>query len=197
MKLSKWAKEHGIHYMTAYRWFHNGTLPVKAIQTETGTILVTENTINPQVSLMNENKLCYIYCRVSSHDKKADLNRQVERCNEFCLKNGWQVVSITKEIASGMNDNRPKLNKLLEQNPKRIVVEHKDRLTRFGFNYFNLMLPKLGCELVVINQEQEEEHDLMKDLISVVISFCCRLYGLRKGYTKAQKIKKEIHSSCD
>lgn len=192
MKLITWAKNNGISYMTAYRWFHSNKLPVKAYQTETGTILVQDDNNQTIIPNNKSNNVVHIYCRVSSHNKKEDLNRQVERCNEFCLTNGWQVLSITKEIASGMNDNRPKLNKLLESNPTRLVIENKDRLTRFGFNYFNLLLPKIGCELIVINHEQVEESDLMKDLISVITSFCCRLYGLRKGQNKAKQIKETI-----
>jgi predicted site-specific integrase-resolvase len=88
---------------------------------------------------------------------------------------------VVKEIASGMNDNRPELKKLLALRPARIVIEHKDRLTRFGFGYFEQLLPMLGCELVVINRDAEEKDDLLKDLVAVITSFCCRLYGLRLG----------------
>lgn len=187
MKLSKWAKLQGISYLTALRWFQQGKMPVKAYQAPTGTIIVEEKLeVKPNL------ETC-IYCRVSSHNEKEDLERQIERCIDFCNANGWSILSITKEIASGMNDNRPKLNKLLNSKPQRIVVEHKDRLTRFGFNYLNLLLPKLGCELVVINKDHEEESDLIKDLISVITSFCCRLYGLKKGKNKASKIKKELN----
>ena len=189
MKLSKWAKLQGISYVTAYRWFQNNQLPVKATQTKSGTILVEEN------QLINKDDKCHIYARVSSHNKKDDLERQIERCIEFCNKNGWQILSITKEIASGMNDKRPKLIKLLNSKPTKIVIEHKDRLTRFGFNYFDILLPKLNCELVVINRDYLEENDLMKDLISLITSFCCRLYGLRKGRNKANKIKEELNEN--
>lgn len=97
-----------------------------------------------------------------------------------------------EEIASGMNDKRPKLTKLLSQSPGRLVVEHKDRLTRFGFNYFDVLLPKLGWELVVIHKDKVDQDDLMKDLVSVITSFCCRLYGLRRGKSKADGIKTQI-----
>jgi putative resolvase len=193
MKLSNWAKKQGIHYMTAYRWFNEGLLPVKATQLPSGTILVEES---PVVN-NSTNKETHIYCRVSSHNKKDDLERQIQRCIEFCNSNGWAITSITKEIASGMNDKRPKLTKLLNSNPQRLVVEHKDRLTRFGFNYFDLLLPKMNCELVVMNKDYEEEHDLMKDLISLITSFCCRLYGLRKGRNKATKIKTQLQTQDD
>jgi predicted site-specific integrase-resolvase len=185
MKLSVWAEKQGIPYITAWRWFKYGKLPVKAIKTPTGMILVQEESIRPP-----ENT--WIYARVSSHEKKGDLERQAERCLEFCRANGWVVNRVVKEIASGMNDSRPKLWKLLESSPSRIVVEHKDRLTRFGFMYLERLLPKVGCELVVINRDFEEKDDLMKDLVAIITSFCCRLYGLRRGQNKAKQLKKEL-----
>lgn len=186
MKLSQWARKQGIHYNTAYRWFHQGKIP-NARQLDTGTILVEEITPNT-----HDNKT-YIYCRVSSHNKKQDLQRQVERCEQFCLANGWAVEKVYKEVASGMNDNRKVFTKLLNQRPKRIVVEHKDRATRFGFNYIETLLKQLGTELIVIHRDKEDENDLMKDLISIITSFCCRLYGLRRGNNKSKKIKKIIN----
>lgn len=188
MKLSQWAKNNGLHYNTAYRLFKNNQLPVDAIQLSTGTILVKEN---QNVNTI-KNKNVSIYARVSSYDKKDDLERQIQRCVNFCSSNGYTIKNITKEIASGMNDKRPKLIKLLNSKPQCILVENKDRLTRFGFNYFEQLLPHINCELIVMNPNDNEENDLMKDLISVITSFCCRLYGLRKGQNKASKIKKEL-----
>ena len=190
MKLSKWAKKEGIHYQTAYRWFCNGKLPVEAYKSPTGTIFVKDNTTNDNTNQSSTS----IYCRVSSYEKKDDLDRQVQRCMAFCEAKGWTVNKIVKEVASGMNDNRKQLNKLLDSNPTRIVVENKDRLTRFGFNYLKLLLQKLNCELVVINEDEIKENDLMRDLVSVITSLCCRLYGMRKGYNKSLKIKEQIYA---
>lgn len=185
MKLSDWAKQQGIAYITAWRWYKTGKLPVSATQTPSGAILV-----DPTPPTGNS---AWIYCRVSSYAKKDDLNRQVIRCEEFCYARGWEIRKVVKEIASGMNDARPKLTKLLASKPRRIVVEHKDRLTRFGFGYFEILLPMLDCELVVMNRDTVERDDLMKDLVAIITSFCCRLYGLRRGKTKA----KEIREACD
>jgi len=190
MKLSDWAKQQGIAYITAWRWFKQGKLPVSAYKTPTGMILV-----EPKLKNEIRNKSTWVYCRVSSYDKKADLDRQIERCVAFCAVNGWAVTKAVKEVASGMNDHRPKLIKLLNAHPERLIVEHKDRLTRFGFGYFDCLLPKLGCELVVINRDKEERDDLLKDLVAIITSFCCRLYGLRRGQRRAKQIKEEI--TCD
>jgi putative resolvase len=182
MKLSDWAKEQGISYLTAWRWFKEGKLPVPATKTPSGSILVN---VDPKTAP----KRTIVYCRVSSNAKKDDLDRQVGRCLSFCASNGWIVDEVVKEIASGMNDERRKLTSLLKKPPFRIVVEHKDRLTRFGFGYFETLLPLLDCEIVVINRSSEERDDLMSDLVSIVTSFCCRLYGKRRGSEKAKKLK--------
>ena len=94
-----------------------------------------------------------------------------------------------------MNDNRPKLIKLLESDAYRIVVEHKDRLTRFGFNYIETLTRQQGRELIVVHRDSEEEDDLLKDLVAIITSFCCRLYGLRRGRNKAREIKETM--LCD
>lgn len=185
MKLSKWAKQQGVCYMTAWRWFRQGIMPVNAIQLPTGTIIVPEENKNSSPFV----KRNVVYSRVSSPTKKNDLQRQIQRCCNFAAAKGISIDKIYKEIASGMNDKRRELFKMLESNPTTIIVENKDRLTRFGFNYLEYLLKKQGCEIIVMNKDLENESDLTKDLISVVTSFCCRLYGLRRGKNKAKEIK--------
>jgi len=153
LKLSNWAKQQNISYCTAWRWFKQNKLPVKSWKSPSGSIFVEPN--HP----VKENKDAWIYCRVSSYNKKEDLKRQTERCINFCENNGWTITQCVKEIASGTNDKRTKLTKLLESNPTRIVVEHKDRLTSFGFSYFEKFLPMIGCELIVINRDKDKDKD--------------------------------------
>lgn len=191
MKLSDWAKQQGIHYMTAYGWFHNGKMPVKAYKTPSGSIMVV-----PEVSQL-QNTNIVIYARVSSHDKKDDLLRQVKRCEDFALARGYSISSVYKEIASGMNDNRKQFWKMIDSNPSIIICEHKDRLTRFGFNYIEKLLHKQGCNIEIINQDVQEETDLIKDMISIVTSFCCRLYGARRGANKGKRIKDVINDQVN
>lgn len=190
MRLKDWAKKEGISYLTAWRWCDSGKMPVPFRRTPTGLILVDEP---ENESHSSKKEVTAVYCRVSTHEKKDDLNRQMERCEQFCRARGWVIDIAVKEIASGMNDNRPKLKKLFDKKPTRLVVEYKDRLTRFGFNYFEYLLPKLGCELIVINRDHEQKDDMTKDLISVVTSFCCRLYGLRSARNKLGKIKEVVN----
>lgn len=189
MKLTKYAKIHGITYKTALKWFHNGQIP-NARQLNTGTIIIDDIYQSNQSNQQNE-KIC-IYCRVSNHSRKNELDYQVQRCIDFCAANGFSIDKIYKEIASGMNDNRQKLWQMIETKPTKIIVENKDRLTRFGFIYLERLLNKLNCQIIVINKDFEDEHDLLKDFISIITSFCCRLYGLRRGNNKANKLKKEL-----
>lgn len=91
-----------------------------------------------------------------------------------------------------MNDTRRTLVKMLESRPTRIVVEHRDRLTRFGFNYLHLLLRHAGCEVVVMDQTTETKQELMKDLLAVIYSFSAKLYGPRKGRAKALEIKAHV-----
>ena len=191
MKLSDWAKQQGIHYNTAYRWFKSGKLPVESYQTLTQTIMVKEDL---KIDSINN---VVIYGRVSSHDKKQDLNRQIERCEEYCRVKGYSIKKVYKEIASGMNDNRIQFWKMVESNPTIIIIENKDRLTRFGFNYINKLLKKLNCTIEVIHQDKENETDLIKDMIAIITSFCCRLYGARRGQNKAKRIKETINDQND
>lgn len=184
MKLSVWAKQEGISYRTAHRWFKNDMLPVDSYQTKTGSIFIKENILNKE----NVEENVAIYCRVSSHNKKEDLNRQIERCKTFCLNRGLSINKIYKEVASGMNDNRKQLNKMLDNNHSIIIVENKDRLTRFGFNYLKKLLFKLNTNIIVINNDEEDKNDLMKDLISIITSFTSRYYGLRRSQNKKNQL---------
>ena len=181
MKLSQWAKREGIHYQTAWKWFKQGLIP-NSRQMPTGSIFVDDAPSTKETKT-------FIYCRVSNFSRKAEMEYQVVRCSEFCSKSGIPVQKVFKEVASGMNDSRRELWKMINSNPTRIVVEHKDRLSRFGFVYLKNLLAKLGCEIVVINESVEDREDLLKDMVSIIYSFCARLYGMRRAYNKAQKIR--------
>jgi putative resolvase len=116
------------------------------------------------------------------------LERQVSRIQDFCAANGWQINKVVKEVASGVNDNRQKLSKILvDDSVKRIVVEHKDRLTRVGFNYIETLLGTQGREVVVINLAATDNDDLLEDLASMIYSFCTRLYGKRRAERNAKQ----------
>src|SRR5215813_7433252 len=124
MKLSAYAKQVGVTYKTAWQWWKAGQLD--AYQLPTGTVIVRE----PVQAASG----AALYARVSSADQKDDAARQMERLKEYAAARGYQVLAEVTEIASGLNDERPKLKKLLTNAKVGVlVVEHRDRLTRFGY----------------------------------------------------------------
>ena len=156
-----------------------------AYQLKSGTIIVPDDV---------EEKLDYtiVYARVSSSENKSNLENQAKRLEQFCEANGWIVNEVVKECGSGLNDNRPKLQKILEeQKATRLVVEHKDRLTRFGFEYIKTLFK--GCKIIVVNETINKEDDIMQDLISIITSFCARIYGNRRSQRKTEKIIEELN----
>jgi len=186
MKLSTYAKQQGVTYTTAVKWFHAGLIP-NSRQLSTGTILVDEA---PVVVTPSTNVV--IYCRVSNHNRRDEMEYQVQRCESYCVAKGYSINKIYKEVASGMNDNRKEFWKMMDSSPSIIVIEHKDRLTRFGFNYLDRLSSKLGTSIEVMNRDKEDDQDLLKDLVAIITSFCCRLYGMRRGQHKAKQMKTEL-----
>src|SRR5215469_17878686 len=186
MKLSQYAKQQGISYSTALRWWHQ--VVIRGYQAPSGTIIVEAETKPPA----REERVT-IYARVSSAEHKENLERQVERLMQYCTVRGYQVAQITKEIASGASDSRPKLLALLkDRQTTRIVVEHKDRLTRFGFRYLETLLEIQGRTIEVVNVAENDKEDLIADLVAIVYSFTARLYGQRLAKRKTRRIVQEL-----
>jgi putative resolvase len=182
VKLSEWAKLEGVHYQTAWRWYHEGLLPVPAIRTPSGAILVEV----PRAGGGNAGRTV-IYARVSSHDQREDLDRQVARVCQWTTNNNMVISEIITEVGSGMNGRRRKLAKLLsDAQVKTIVVEHRDRLARFGVEHLEAALLAQGRRIVVVD-EDEVEDDLVRDMTEVLTSFCARLYGRRGARNRAEK----------
>jgi len=186
MKLSQYAKQQGISYSTALRWWHQGV--IRGYQAPSGTIIVEAETKPPA----REERVA-IYARVSSAEHKENLERQVERLVQYCTVRGYQVAQITKEIASGVNESRPKLLALLkDRQTTRIVVEHQDRLTRFGFRYLETLLELQGRTIEVVNVAENDQEDLIADLVAIVYSFTARLYGQRRAKRQTERILQEL-----
>jgi putative resolvase len=184
MKLVDWAEKQGINYMTAWRWFKQDKMPVKTVQTPSGMILVE---VEDDSATRTHPKSTAIYARVSSHDQKKDLDGQVARMSIYAAKNELVVTKVLTEIGSGLNGNRKKLlSALADPSVEVILVEHKDRLTRFGFEYIETLLKSQGRKVIVAG-ENEVTDDLVRDMIEVLTSFCARLYGKRSARNKALK----------
>lgn len=193
MKLPDYAKELGISYKTAWRWWKAGKLPHPARQTETGLVIV--DYVPATAPKQTPSNLAAIYTRVSSSENKDNLERQAERLIEYSTAKGYQVVKVVKEVGSGLNDHRKKLEQLLIDGGYEIlVIEHKDRLARFGVNYIDVLLKKLGVKLEIVNLADNGKDELMQDLVAILTSFAARLYGQRQAKRKTQKIISELQN---
>lgn len=185
MKLSEYARRNSLTYQSAYNHFKKGLIP-NARQLPSGTVVVDEPVV------IEKPEYTIVYARVSSSENKDNLNSQAERLTQFCMANGWKVDEVVKECASGLNDSRPKLTRIfMDRRATRLVVEHKDRLTRFGFNYIKTLFT--DCEIIVAN-ECETDQDLFEDFVSLVTSFCTRIYGKRRTKSKTEQIIKSLES---
>ena len=184
MKLSAYAKKLGVSYKTAWNYYAAGKIP-GAYRTHTGTIIIDDP--RPEASMLGKTA---VYARVSSSENKPNLVSQSKRVQDFCSAQGWVVGQVVEECGSGLNDSRTKLEKLLQdRGVSRIVVEHKDRLTRFGYSYIKHLW---HGEIVVINEVVEDEKDLMQDFVSLVTSFTARLYGRRRAKRQTEKLIQEL-----
>ena len=181
MKLSDWARKNEIDYKTAYRLFRSGKFPRPVEQLATGTILVHE----PEVSRVAPASA--LYSRVSSHDQKADLERQMQRLRDFAAATGVPVKREVTEVGSGRNGHRKNLLAILSDPLITVVVvEHRDRLARFGSEYIEAALSSSGRRLLVIN-DTEMTNDLVQNMTDVITSFCAKLYGRRSAKNRARK----------
>ncbi len=178
MKLTDWARHAGIHPKTARRWFHHGVLPVPARQLSTGTIMIDAQ---PEANGVGT----ALYARVSSWDQKADLDRQIGRLSAWAAQAGLTVVRAEAEVGSGLNGRRRRLMRLLaDPTISTIVVEHRDRLARFGVEYLEATLRAQGRR-VVVTDPGETTDGLVRDMVDVLTAFCARLYGRRSARNRA------------
>lgn len=178
--LSKYAKRHGIKYRAAWNRFRANKIP-GSYKDAFGKILIPENSVSKPIRVA-------CYARVSSSTNKSNLDSQMLRLVEFANARGLQVHSQIKETGLGLNDRRPKLLKLLsDATYTHIIVENRDKLTRFGFEYLKLIFKQNKTEIIVMNSTDNDRDDLMRDFVSLVTSFCARLYGLRRS---AHTVKK-------
>jgi len=179
-----WAKLQGISYKTAWRMWKAKTLPVPAHQLPTGTVVVDAQRQADGVAL---------YARVSSADQKGDLDRQLSRLTEYAVANKMMIVDAVKEVGSGLDGHRKGMLRLLgNAQVQTLLVEHRARLMRFGFEYVKSALAAQGRKIVVVEAEEVND-DIVRDLHEVIVSMCARLYGKRSARNRAQKALDAIH----
>jgi len=155
-------------------------MPVPARRLDSGTIWV-------EATLADDGGRTVVYARVSSHDQRADLDRQVARLTEWATTNGHTVGEVVCEVGSGLNGKRPKLRRILsDPSVSVVVVEHRDRLARFGVEHLEAALVAHGREIVVADPGETTD-DLVRDMIEVLTSMCARLYGRRGARNRAMR----------
>jgi putative resolvase len=154
-------------------------MPVPFRRLPSGTILV-------DVAAAGEERVV-LYARVSSHDQRSDLDRQVSRLTEWATEAGWEVGQVVAEVVSGLNGKRAKLSRILsDPSASVIVVELRDRLARFGVEHLHAALAAQGRRKVVVD-DGETTDDLVRDMIEVLTSMCARLYGRRGARNRAMR----------
>ena len=200
-KPQEFAEMIGVSVKTLQRWDKEGKL--KAYRTPTDRRYYTHKQYVDYMGDSNsKNGKTVIYTRVSTSNQKDDLNNQVEFLKQFANARGIIVDEIFEDIGSGLDYNRKKWNKLIEDCMlgliKTIIVAHKDRFIRFGYDWFERFLKSNGVEIIMVNNEKASpEQELVNDLISIIHVFSCRIYGLRKYKKQIERdedIAKELQN---
>lgn len=160
-------------------------MPVPWRQMPGGTILV-DAPIDEKPSAVA------LYARVSSHDQRSDLDRQLARLSAYAAERDLHVVEAVAEVGSGLNGKRRKLLRLLsDAKVGAVVVEHRDRFAPFGSEYLEAALAASGRRLIVVDSSEMND-DLVQDMIAILTSFCARLYGRRSARNRAISIERAL-----
>ncbi len=193
-RINEFAKRIGKSTSTLRRWDADGKLTAK--RTPTGQRYYDESDVRKLFGIKDIERKIIVYCRVSSSSQKNDLKSQVTAMEQFCLNGGIAVDEWIQEVGGGMNFKRKKFLSLMSRisagEIKTLIVAHKDRLCRFGFDFFEYMAGENGCKITVVNQESlSPQQEMVEDLMAIIHTFSCRLYGLRKYKNKITKIIEE------
>ena len=186
MRLSQWAALHGMHRVTAWRHYNAGTLPTELQPKKIGNIIyVLAHPGTPPGRIAG-------YARVSSTEQKPHLENQANRVWAHAGENGIPLDEVASEIASGLNDRRPKLRKLLgDPTVHTVTVEHRERLARFGAGMVDVMPQARGGALMVID-DAEAPDGPVGDMTGILTCFCARLYGKRSAANRARRAMESV-----
>ena len=181
ISLTAWGRLYGFDKATTSRLHRQGKLPpdLKIERFPTGRYYVV---VPPETD-----SRCVLYARVSSNDQREDLDRQAGRLVEWATRQGYRPDEVVKEIRSGLNGNRRQLRRIVGDGTVGIIiVEHRERLCRFGFEYIEAALSARGARILIM-EEEEIEDDLVRDVTEVMTSLCARLYGRRSARRRAER----------
>jgi len=188
----------GVHVRTLQKWDREGK--IRCVRTVGGKRRVPESEIKRILGLHEERKVVG-YARVSSHNQRDDLERQIEAINQYARERGWSV-EILRDIGSGLNEDRRGFQKLLKmvmnKEVSKVIIAYPDRLTRFGFKTLQQFFQSYGTEIIVINQEEKTpREELVEDLITIISHFAGKLYGMRSHkYREVVEGAKRLLQDC-
>ena len=201
-KVGEFAKLLNVTVKTLQNWDKQGSL--KAYRTPTNQRFYTEEQLNQILNLSNSNQiekqgLKIGYCRVSTHNQKSSLQNQEDYLRNYTNAKGVILDEVFTDIGSGINYNRKNFNKILElveaREVSEIYVTYKDRLVRFGFDWFNTFCEKHDAKIIVLNQPSTSpEQELAEDLLNIVTVFSARNHGLRTYKKQLEQNLNETNS---
>ncbi|MEM4732578.1 MAG: IS607 family transposase [Desulfurococcaceae archaeon] len=192
----------GVTNRTLRRWIKEGR--IKAVNVY-GRWRIPESEVKrllgQPVEEFKEGKLlrAVVYGRVSGSSQKRELENQVEALKNYVEQKGWRLVAVVTDVASGLNEDRRGLRKVLDMAKKHefdvLVVAYRDRLTRFGFTYLQELFKAYGVNVVAVFQEEPKDYmqELVEDMVEIVTSFAARIYG-KRSY-KYEKLVKCVEES--
>ena len=198
-KSKEFAELLNVLVITLQRWDNDGKL--KAFRTPTNRRYYTYEQYLEYTGIHKEtdSRKIVIYTRVSTSNQKDDLKNQVEFLRQYDNAKGMIVDEVIEDYGSGLNYNRKKWNRLIDRcmtnEISTIIITHKDRFIRFGYDWFESFLAKFNVEIIVVNNESlSPQEELVQDIISILHIFSCRIYGLRK-YKKKIREDEEVEKS--
>lgn len=179
----KFAEKIGKSVKTLQRWDNQGILP--ASRTPKNHRYYTEEDLLKYRGISVGQKKTIIYTRVSTRNQKDDLINQENYLKTYCNSAGIIVDEVMRDFGSGLNYNRKFFNILINMvenhEVSMVVLSHRDRLIRFGFEWFESFMKRHGVQLIIVNDERSSpQQELVEDIISILHVFSCRLYGLGK-----------------
>lgn len=189
ISINQASQQLGVSISTLRRWDETGVLVAE--RTPKGHRRYDISKINPNLlhGMGDKDRKTIAYARVSSHDQKEDLHRQIQVLEMYCAKQGW-TYEIINDLGSGMNYHKKGLKQLLdgilENQIGRLVLTHKDRLLRFGAELIFALCEARNVEIVIINQGENPsfEEELAQDVLEIITVFSARLYGSRSKKNK-------------